>query len=209
MYLKDRHEAGRLLAEQLKGYKSQDVVVYGLPRGGVVVAYEIAKALGAPLDLIIVRKIGHPFQREYAIAAIAEDGHMIGNQRELATVDQKWLEVEKERQRQEAKRRRERYLPVGKEVPVKDKVAILVDDGIATGLTMQVGVLELRHRHPKKIIVAVPVSPRQTADLLKKQADDFVALAVPPDHAFLGAIGAYYEDFSQTEDGEVIELLRQ
>lgn len=208
MYFKDRTEAGRLLALKLKKYKNKDAVVYALPRGGVVTAVEVAKYLNAPLDLIITRKIGHPYQPEYAIAATAENGHIVGTQRELKSVDEKWLKQEIERQRLEAKRRREKYLQGKPEVPVKEKIAILVDDGIATGLTMLAGIMELKHRHPKKIIVAVPVIPQTTAGVLKKEADEIIALDIPPDEAFLGAIGAYYAKFPSIEDEEVINTLK-
>lgn len=203
----DRSDAGKLLAQALKKYQGKEVVVLALPRGGVVTALEVAKYLKAPLDLVIVRKIGHPIQPEYAIAAIAEDGTLIGNEEELQAVDQEWLKEEKERQRLEAKRRRELYLKGRKKVSVENKIAILVDDGIATGLTMRVGIKELRARKPKKIVVAVPVSPKSTADLLKLEADEFVGLKVPRDEDFLGAISAYYEDFAQVEDYQVITLL--
>ena len=109
----------------------------------------------------------------------------------------------------EIKRKREKYLKGRKEISAKDKIAILVDDGIATGLTMQAGILDLKNRHPQKIIVAVPVAPRATAELLKSQGVDFVGLEVPDDYDFLGAVGSYYNDFSQTEDDEVIELLEK
>lgn len=207
MIFKDRSDAGKQLAEALKKYKGQDVVVYGLPRGGVVTAAEIAKALNAPLDLILAHKIGHPYQPEYAIAAVSENGHLIGSSREIQSIDKRWFDTEKMRQIDEIKRKREMYLKGRKEIPVKDKIAIIVDDGIATGLTMQVGILELKHRHPKKIIVAVPVAPKSTANLLKEQADEFVGIIVPEDYNFQGAVGAYYDDFSQTEDDEVIDIL--
>lgn len=207
MYFKNRRDAGRMLAQALMKYKDQDVVVFALPRGGVVTAEEIAKALNAPLDLILAHKIGHPYHSEYAIAAISESGQIVGNPREMQAVDKKWFESEKIHQMMEIKRKRKEYLKGKKEIPVKDKIAILVDDGIATGLTMQVGILELKQRHPKKIVVAVPVSPRSTANLLKTMADEFVGIEVPEDYDFLGAVGAYYADFSQTEDDEVIQIL--
>ncbi len=207
MIFANRAEAGRLLAEALSPYKDQEVVVYALPRGGVVTAVEIGRRLNAPVDLVIVRKIGHPSEPEYAIAAVAEDGHMLGSERELAAVDPEWLEREKERHQKEAKRRRETYLRGRSAIPVEGKVAILVDDGVATGLTMRVGILELRHRHPKKLIVAVPFLPKSTADRIRPQVDELVALHIPEDSEYLGAVGAYYEDFSPVEDEEVIALM--
>ncbi len=208
MIFADRAEAGRLLGKALsRHYQDKEVVVYALPRGGVVTAMEIGRRLNAPVDLVIVRKIGHPSQPEYAIAAIAEDGHMLGSERELAAVDPAWLEREKERQRAEAKRRRETYLGGRAAIPIEGKVAILVDDGVATGLTMRVGILELRHRRPKKLVVAVPVLPKSTADRIRSEVDELVALDLPEDSEYLGAVGAYYVDFSPVEDKEVIALM--
>lgn len=209
MYFRNRIDAGMLLAKALKKYKDKEVVVYALPRGGVVVAVEIARRLHAPLDLIITRKIGHPYQPEYAIAAIAENGHIVGEQKELRVLDQEWLQEEIQRQRKEAKRRREKYLQGREEIPVKGKVAILVDDGIATGLTMRAGIMELKHRHPKRIVIAVPIVPKATADIIKKEAQgELVALEIPSDDAFQGAVGAYYDEFFPVEDDEVISTLK-
>src|SRR3989344_4029036 len=191
MYFKDRPEAGRLLARALKKYKGKDVIVYALPRGGVVTALEIARYLHAPLDLIIARKIGHPYSPEYAIAAIAENGHIVSERGELASVDEKWLTEAIERERQEVTRRRKKYLKKIKEISAKGKIAILVDDGVATGLTLRVGIVELIHRHPKKIVVAVPVIQKSTANIIKAEADELVTLQRPSDDKFLGAVGAY------------------
>jgi predicted phosphoribosyltransferase len=207
MLFKNRQDAGRQLGQLLKKYQNQAVVVYALPRGGVVVAAEIAKFLHAPLDLIFAHKIGHPYQPEYAIAAISEGGHMMGPSRELLlSIEDVWLEREKEHQIKEIKRKREKYLKERKDIPVENKIAILVDDGIATGLTMQVGIKELQDRHPKKIVVAVPVAPKSSADLIKAMVDDFVGLTID-DCNFLGAVGAYYDEFNQVEDEEVVEIL--
>jgi len=204
---KNRTEAGELLAKALEKYKNEEAVVYALPRGGVEVALPIARRLEAPLDLIIPRKIGHPSSPEYAIAAIAENGHILGNESELAAVDQDWLEAEKERQKEEAKRRRELYLKGTPPVPVENKVAIIVDDGVATGLTMRVGILELKHRHPRKIVVAVPVLSEEAERLIKREADELVALS--PSEEFLGAVGAHYESFAQVEDEEVTKIMQK
>lgn len=207
MYFANRAEAGRLLAKRLAHVKDADVVVYALPRGGVSTAAEIARALDAPLDLVIARKIGHPRSPEYAIAAIAEDGHMIGSEEELAMVDPNWLEREKERQKEEARRRRMAYLGTRAPISAEGKVAVLVDDGVATGLTLRVGIKELRHRRPKRLIVAVPVIPSSTATLVRAEADELVALEIPDDRLYLGAVGAYYDDFSPVADEEVVALM--
>jgi putative phosphoribosyl transferase len=208
MQFRDRQEAGRLMANALSKYKGQDVVVYALPRGGVVNAAEIALALQAPLDLILAHKIGHPYQPEYAIGAVSEHGQSVVSSREVH-IDKAWFEAEKKRQMQELKKKRALYLKGRPEIPIKGKIAILVDDGIATGLTMQAGILDLKQRHPQKIVVAVPVAPRSTAELLGKQADEFVGLEIPEDYYYRGAVGSYYDNFSQTLDEEVIELLEK
>lgn len=207
MFFKNRQDAGSQLSQQLQKYKNTPVVVYALPRGGVAVAAEISKFLHAPIDLIFAHKIGHPYQPEYAIAAISESGHMIGPSPELLnSVGNEWLEREKTHQIQEIKRKREKYLKGRKEIPVENKVAILVDDGVATGLTLQVGIKELQDRHPKKIVVAVPVAPKSVANLIKAMVDDFVGTEID-DYNFLGAVGAYYDEFNQIEDKEVVEIM--
>src|SRR3990167_9944491 len=154
-HFKDRAEAGKLLAHALGKYKNKDVIVYALPRGGVITGEEIAEYLGAPLDLIITRKISHPTSPEYAIAAIAENGHVLGNSKEIMALDEDWLEEEISKQREEVVRRREKYMGGRKTLSAKDKIAIVVDDGVATGLTLRVGVRQIRHQHPKKVVVAV------------------------------------------------------
>lgn len=203
MYFKNRRDAGKQLSLLLEKYQNQNVVVFALPRGGVTVAAEIAKFLHAPLDLIFAHKIGHPYQSEYAIAAVSESGHLVRNSHFTEEV---WLEQEKVRQLEEIKKRRKTYLKGKKEISLDDKIAIIVDDGIATGLTMLVGIKELKERHPKKIVVAVPVAPKSQANLLKTLADDFVGIEID-DYQFLGSVGAYYDDFTQVEDEEVIAIL--
>ena len=208
MHFLNRTEAGQRLAHALLQYRGSDVIVFALPRGGVVVAAEIAKALKAPIDLILAHKIGHPFQPEYAIGALSESGYVIGNPLELESIEPSWFESEKEKQMQEIKRKRIFYLKGQKKIDLKDKIAIIVDDGIATGFTMLAGIQELKQFHPKKIIVAVPVSPSGIGAHIKKEVDEFVCLNQPDESHFLGAIGAYYDDFSQTTDQEVIEILK-
>lgn len=205
----DREDAGKQLASALKAYENQEVVIVALPRGGVVVAAEVAQILEAPLDLILAHKIGHPYQPEYAIAAISEMGDLIGNKDVLKRIDKEWLEEEKEAQMIEIQRKRKLYLQNRKRVNLKDKIVILVDDGIATGLTIFAGIEELRHYHPKKIVIAVPVAPKSIADKLRVKVDDFIALEVPSDENYQSAVGAYYEFFPQTDDKEVIKLLQE
>lgn len=206
MFFKDRADAGKKLAKLLERFKGEDVVIYALPRGGVVTGAQIAKAIHAPLDLIITRKIGHPHNPEYAIGAVAENGHAVFSKDEVLEIDPEWYREEAERQKLEAKRRRQLYLKDRKPISCRDKIAILVDDGIATGLTMKAALQELKlHYHPKRIIVAVPVAPTEMAEELQREGAEFITLDLEGE--FLGAIGAYYQDFSPVEDMDVIKIM--
>ncbi len=206
MRFENRVEAGRQLAEVLTKYEGRDVVVYALPRGGVVLGFEIAKRLGAPLDLVITRKIGYPGNEECAVCAVAEDGHMICDRSGASFLDQDWLRDQAEKEMQEAKRRRQVYLRGRQPLPVEGKVAIIVDDGVATGLTVLLAIMELKHGHPKKVVVAVPVSSRDAAEKIRADADELIALDVPSSFV---AVGEYYEQFPQLRDEEVIRLMEQ
>ncbi|MDZ7838517.1 MAG: phosphoribosyltransferase family protein [Actinomycetota bacterium] len=208
MRFTNRRDAGRLLAERLLKYKGEDVVIYALPRGGVILAVEIARQLSAPLDLIISRKIGHPQQPEYAIAAVSENGQLVANQQELSQVSKEWLKQEIETQKKEAKRRRKLYINSRPPLNAESKIAIIVDDGIATGLTMRAAMLDLKKVNPKKLIVAIPVTPRSTAETLRQEADEVIALDIPSDYSYLGAVGAYYDEFYQVTDKQVIGALK-
>jgi len=203
----NRKKAGQLLAKKLEHYRDQDPIVYALPRGGVVLAADIARHIGADLDLVITRKIGHPAEPEYAIAAITEDGSMVTNPQEISEVGKVWLEHQKKAEMQEAKRRRQLYMKGKPHKNAKSKIAIIVDDGIATGFTMRAAVIKLKKQEPKKIVVAVPVTPRSTADTLRREADEVIALDIPSDYGYLGAVGAYYDEFYQVSDKQVIEIL--
>jgi putative phosphoribosyl transferase len=203
---RNRLEAGKRLALLLGKYRDKNAAVYALPRGGVPVAKEIARELNCPLDLLIIRKIGHPFNPEYAIGAVSEEGHLVVNERELETINKMWFEAELAKQKREAKRRRGLYLRDKRPIDPKGKTAIIVDDGIATGSSMLVGIKELKLKEPEKIVVAVPVAPLNTAQLMEKEVDEFVAVSLP--EYFMGAIGYYYEDFAQLSDEEVIALLQ-
>jgi Predicted phosphoribosyltransferases len=206
MRFQDRTEAGKRLAEALAKHRNQEGIVYALPRGGVVLGAEIAQALRMPLDLIIPRKIGHPTNPEYAICAVAENGEMVCNEREASQVDPAWLRKVFIRERKEALRRRRLYLGSREPTSAAGKSAILVDDGMATGLTMQAAIRDARTRKPARIIVAIPVAPTDTAQQLAREVDEVVALEMTDFH--LGAVGAYYADFPQVTDEEVINLLR-
>jgi predicted phosphoribosyltransferase len=205
--LRDRSQAGELLAEKLKDYADKNSVVYSLPRGGVIVGAAISRKLKTPLEVIISRKIGHPLQPEFGIAAVTEAGHLVKNEKYAATVDENWFSVEVERQKTAAQHRRNLYQPALKGIKAIDKVAILTDDGVATGLTTEAAIVDLRAQKPAKIILAVPVIPAEVAEHLRPLVDELVALDIAED--FAGAVGAYYEDFPQVSDEEVIRELKE
>ena len=207
MRFSDRKEAGRKLAAELGGYRGDDVVVYALPRGGVVLGYEISRALHVPLDLIITRKIGHPYNPEYAIGAITEEGEALYEERERVEADQDWLKKAAEKERREALRRRRVYLNGRKRTSAQGKRAIVVDDGVATGLTLRAALLSLRKDKPKELIVAIPVAPHDVIQVLRNEADTIVVLEDAQE--YLGAVGAYYDEFPQVSDEEVVHFLRQ
>src|SRR5438552_4581625 len=203
----DRAAAGRLLAEKLTQYAGRDdVIVLGLPRGGVPVAYEVAQALRVPLDVFIVRKLGVPGFEELAVGAIASGGVRVLNEdvaRALPNADE-IIDAVTAKERIELERREQSYRD-GRPAPeLRDRVAILIDDGLATGATMRAAVKALRQRGAAKIVVAVPVGPPDTCKEFEDEADEVVCASAPE---FFQAVGQYYEDFSQTSDDEVRELL--
>jgi putative phosphoribosyl transferase len=206
MHFNDREDAGRRLREALSGYRGDDIVVFALPRGGVVLGYEIAEGLGAPLDLVITRKIGYPGNEECAVCAVAEDGDMICDSSGVSMIDRDWLRSQAEKEREEAVRRRQVYLRGRAPLAVEGKTAIIVDDGVATGLTIILAIKELKHRNPKKIVVAVPVASEQAAEIIRREADELVALNIP---AYFAAVGAYYNYFPQLTDAEVVRLMEK
>jgi putative phosphoribosyl transferase len=200
----DRVDAGQKLAQALSQYKGEDLIVFALPRGGVVLGHEISKHLGAPLDLIVTRKIGYPGTEECAVCAVSEDGDMICDSSGMDLIDASWLRRRAEEEMAEAKRRREAYLKDRAPLEAQGKIAIIVDDGVATGLTLLLAIQELRHRQPKKIVVAVPVASSMAAEKIRKEADELIALEVPP---YFYAVGAHYENFPQITDQEVIQII--
>jgi len=204
----DRIDAGKQLAKSLEGYKGKNVVVLGIPRGGVVVAKEVAKVLNAPMGLVIPRKIGAPGNPELAIGALAsKDTVMINEQlKNSLRVSDSYIKEEIEKQVLEIERRRDKYLGSRPPLDLKDKVVILVDDGLATGYTASVAIKEVQAKGPKKLILAVPVSPEDTYERLKKEVDELVCLYTPE---FFYAVGQFYSDFSQTTDDEVIRVLNE
>lgn len=205
----NRIEAGQYLAQALKFYSNRnDVVVLALPRGGVPVASEVAIGLHATLDLLLVRKLGAPWQEELAMGAIASGGIRILNESivsSLSVSDQAIEDIAAKEQR-ELERREQVYRGARTRVKVTGKQVILVDDGIATGATMRAAIAALRQQNPAKIIVAVPVAPAETVSELNTEADEVICLAMPDPFT---AIGKFYTDFSQVSDSEVKQLLSE
>ena len=203
----NRTEAGRLLAEKLVNYAGRaDVIVLGLPRGGVPVAFEVAQRLGALLDVFIVRKLGVPGFEELAAGAIASGGVRVLNEDVMRAIPHADEAINAITARETAElERREQIYREGRPPPeLRDRIVILVDDGLATGATMRAAVKALRERGAAKIVVAVPVGPPDTCHELEERADETICLSTPE---FFQAVGQYYEDFSQTSDEDVRELL--
>lgn len=204
---RDRRHAGKVLAEELKAYAyNTKVIVLGLPRGGVPVAYEIAKALEVPLDVFIVRKLGVPGHEELAMGAIASGDITVFNERVLKEIEISKFMVDQviQLEQQELKRREQLYRGQHPFPVLKGKIIILVDDGIATGATMRAAIKALQQQKPKKIIIAVPVAALSTCKEMEPLVDIMICPLKPE---FFYAVGAWYEDFSQTEDEEVSSLL--
>jgi putative phosphoribosyl transferase len=204
---KDRVHAGQYLADKLLRFaNAPDAIVLGLPRGGVVVAFEVAGKLGLPLDVFLVRKLGVPGYEELAMGAIASGGVRVMNEDVLRQINiaQATLEAVTHREEQELRRREEAYRGNRPHLDVKDLTVILIDDGLATGATMRAAVTALRRQKPKEIVIAVPTASPDTCAEFRAEVDDIICGITPmPFHA----VGVWYEDFSQTTDQEVQQLL--
>jgi len=204
----DRKDAGRRLAAELLRFKGQKPSVLALPRGGVPVGYEIAEALKAPLDLVIVRKIGAPRRPELAAGAVVDGPHpeLVVNHEvvELLAIPDEYIVAESARQIREIERRRQAYLGGRPRLDVSDRTALIVDDGIATGATIRAALRATRRARPARLILAVPVGPPDTIAALRDEADEVVCLETYDE---FGAIGVYYADFTQVSDDEVKDLL--
>lgn len=205
MLFHDRYDAGKRLAEKLEAYRGQNVEVFALPRGGVPLGAEIAGSLKVPLNLIITKKIGHPHNPEYAVGAVSEMGSVVYNQDEISEISPLWLEQEIKNLREEINRRRSVYLPGRCPTDLGGKTVVIVDDGIATGYTMAAAIEDLKKTKPTKIVVAIPVVPEEIALRIAGSVDELVSLRI--EKFYLGAVGSYYENFSQLQDAEVIALL--
>jgi putative phosphoribosyl transferase len=208
MIFENRADAGRQLAAKLAAYAGGERRVLALPRGGVPVGYEVARALNAPLDVFVVRKIGAPGREELAIGAIASGGVRVLNEETIAFlgVDEETLESITQRELCELERREQAYRGSLPAHDVEGRTVILVDDGLATGASMQAAIIALRARKPRAIVVAVPVAPPDTCLMLERLCENLVVVAMP--EPFRG-VGAWYADFSQVSDEEVRTLLRE
>ena len=207
-YFANRVDAGKRLTSELKNNVGKNAIVLAIPRGGVVVGYEIAKALNLPLDVIIPRKIGAPDNPELAIGAMTQDGTIILDQNLVSYigVSKDYIKEESERQKKEIERRLKLYRGNEPYPKMQSKDVIIVDDGIATGSTMKAALASVKNRGAKTVTIAVPVGPPSTIKELKKQADKVVCPYTPE---YFQAIGQFYVDFEQTTDEEVIQLLKQ
>lgn len=196
------------MAAALKKYNnSPNTIILALPRGGVVVGYEVAKKLNLPLDIVVPRKIGAPANPEFAIGAITEQGVGVFDEMIIGAygITESYLQNEIKKEKAEAERRQKLYRGGRPPLDLKNKTVIIVDDGLATGLTMRAAVKSIKKSGTAKIIVAIPVTSPEAAELVKKEVDEIIYLEAP---AFFGAVGSFYEEFGQTTDEEVIDLLK-
>ncbi|MDF2388548.1 phosphoribosyltransferase [Nostoc ellipsosporum NOK] len=204
---RNRTEAGQMLAKHLTAYANRtDVLVLGLPRGGVPVAFEVAKALNVPLDICLVRKLGVPAHEELAMGALASGGVWVLNSEVVDSlgIDRRLIEEVAAKELRELQRRDRAYGGDRPHPEVKNRTVILIDDGIATSATMRAAIAVLRSQQAQKIVVAVPVAPATTCEQLRAEVDEVICLTTPEP---MYAIGLWYEDFSQTSDKEVRDLL--
>lgn len=204
---RDRRDAGRYLAELLSSYKHNDLVIIGIPRGGVIVADEVARSLSAPLDLVVPRKIGAPGNPELALGAIAPDGIKVLDENLLSQfgVSDNYLKSTIEDETKEMERRTNVYREGLRPLDLKGKTVIVVDDGVATGATTEAALEYVRHLDPSRLILAVPVGPKDTIERLTDKADDVIVAHAP---SLFFAVGQFYERFDQTTDDEVLEVMK-
>jgi putative phosphoribosyl transferase len=203
MYFKNRFDAAIQLAPLLDKYKQQDALILAIPRGGVPIGYYLARCLELPLDLLMTKKLGHPSNPEYAIGAVSLEGSIA---EDCINIPEKYILEETKRIREQLRYRYKQFMGDKEPPAIKGKIVIIVDDGIATGRTILSVIRILRNKQPLKIVVAAPVSSQQAAERISKVVDEFICLYTPSPFF---AIGNFYEDFSQVEDNEVIQLLEE
>ncbi len=209
MLFRDRHEAGKLLAQKLMDLKGNpNAIVLGIPRGGVVVAYEVAKTLSLPLDVFVARKIGAPGNPELAIGAVASDGTVVLDEMSISLmgVSKQYIEKETQRQKEEIRKRLQAYRGGREGYSLQGKIVILVDDGVATGATIIASLKAIKASNPSQTILAVPVAPPDTVEKLRREADKVICLYTPSP---FWAVGAFYLNFEQISDEEVQALLAE
>jgi len=205
MIFKNRHEAGKQLAKKLSKFKNKkDVIVLGIPRGGVEVAFQVAKMLKAPLSIVVTKKIGHPSEPEFAIGAVSP-GHHIVDEEYKNKVEKDYIKKTVREMNREIRRRYKEYTK-GKMPKIRNKIAIIVDDGLATGYTMLVAIKYVKSKNPKKLIVSVPIAAQDSLEKVKAIADDVICLHVP---IFFGAVGSFFQEFTQLEDEDVKSYLEE
>ncbi|MBI2830589.1 MAG: phosphoribosyltransferase [Chloroflexi bacterium] len=205
---RDRQEAGQLLAQELAELKGQGVVVLGIPRGGIVVARELALGVAGDLDIVLSRKLRTPGYPELAMGSVDEDGHVYINDEVMRQLPagKEAIEREKEFQMREIKRRTELIRQVLPKMPLKDRIVVITDDGVATGATTQAAIWSARHEEPGKLIATIPVGAEETIRRLADDVDEMVCLRCPP---FFAAVGQFYLRFGQVEDEDVLKILRE
>ncbi len=208
MTFRDRREAGRRLAEALSGYRGRRPFILAIPRGGIVVAYEVAGALDAPLDVVVPRKLRAPYNPELAVGAVAHDGSVYFDSPLVSSlrIPEEYLKDETATQLEEIRRRMSLYRGERPPLDLTQRAAIVVDDGIATGSTMIAALRAVRGMSPDTVVAAIPVAPPEGVESLRREADDVVCLYTP---TLFYAVGQFYDDFAQTTDDEVIFLLRR
>lgn len=199
MIFKDRFDAGEKLAQALKKYKDKDAVILAIPRGGLEIGNVVAKKLKLPLDVVLTKKIGHPLHKEYAIGAVSLEGSIVSD----PNIPKDMVDEEIKRLQSDLKKKYKLYVGKRKPVDIKDKIVIIVDDGIATGRTMLVTIDLVKHHNPKKVIVAIPVGAPDSIETLKERVE-VVCLSAP--FGFF-AVGQFYANFDQVSDESAIELL--
>jgi putative phosphoribosyl transferase len=203
MRFRDRNDAAQQLIPHLNKYRNENGLVLAVPRGGVPIGYPIAKMYNLPLELLMTKKIGHPYHEEFAIGAVSLEDHVIDDYHDIPN---SYINNEIDRIREALKERYKKFMGNHKPVSLKNKVVIVVDDGIATGNTILSAIKMIRQKKPRKIVVAVPVASHQAAEKIKPLVDDFICLFMP--EPFIG-VGLHYMDFTQVEDEEVIRLLKE
>jgi predicted phosphoribosyltransferase len=204
-FFANRIEAAKLLAKRLEAYRGQNPLVLGIPRGAVPMAQVIAESLQGELDVVLVHKIGAPYQEEFAIGSVSERGDVhLSEEVEMYGIDKPYIDREVARQLDVLKRRREAYTPVRPPISPTDRIVIVVDDGIATGWTMIAALRSVRQQQPKKLVAAMAVAPVQAVAVMKREADEIVCLGTP---ASFYAVGQFFADFSQVTDEEVTGIL--